>query len=113
MKKFFTLMLSVVLVSVAFAQHGKNYKWHKNYEQSRQLSRYDIERRNDMIVKVNYEYDKKIFMVRESRMRLRHKPKEIRRLESERNNRIAMIYAHFDGNKRNPRPHRADGYVMH
>lgn len=113
MKKIFTLMLSVVLVSVAFAQHSKNYKHNKKYEQSKHLSRFDIERRNDMIAKVNYEYDKKIFMVKESRMRLRHKQKEIRRLEAERNDRIRMIYARFDWDKRNPRPQRIDGYVIH
>lgn len=113
MKKIFTLMLSVALVTVAFAQHGKAYKANKKYDRTQQLSRFDIERRNDMIAKVNYEYDKKIFMVRESRMRLRHKQKEIRRLESERNNRINMIYARFDAEKHNSRPHRVDGYVIH
>lgn len=112
MKKVFTLMLSVALVSVAFAQHGNNYNRYKKYDRASHLTRFDIERRNDMIASINYEYDKKIFMVKESRMRLRMKQKEIRRLENERRNRIGMIYARFDA-KNNQRPYRVDRYVIH
>lgn len=113
MKKIFTLMLSVALVSVAFAQHGKEFNRHKKYDRTMHLTRFDIERRNNMIAKVNFEYDRRIFAVKESHMRLRNKQKEIRRLERERKDRIQMIYARFDGKKYSPRPHRVDGYVIH
>lgn len=115
MKTILTMMLSLVMVSVAFAQH-KDYSRDKKYSNERRASTRDFEaqRRNDMIAKVNYDYDKRIFWVKQSNMRLRDKKKEIRQLEKERNNHIKSIYARFDNNNRKARyPQRHDHYVIH
>lgn len=109
MKKIFTLVLAVALVSVAFAQRGND-----NFYRDRKhgySNNFDMERRNDMIAKVNYEYDQRIYWVKESRMRLREKKREINRLEDERRYRIRMIYARFD--RRAPNHHWKGGYVIH
>ncbi|MFT3945966.1 MAG: hypothetical protein QM763_03240 [Agriterribacter sp.] len=114
MKKILTLMLSVILVSAAFAQHGNNdfYRDKKyNHGKPGYSNNFDIQRRNDMIAKVNYEYDQRIYWVKESRMRLRDKKREINRLEDERRDRVRMIYARFD--RKGPNPHWKDGYVIH
>ncbi|OJY90645.1 MAG: hypothetical protein BGP13_19675 [Sphingobacteriales bacterium 40-81] len=114
MKNIFTLMLSVTLVSVAFAQHGNNDFYRgKKYDHGKPgySKNFDMQRRNDMIAKVNHEYDQRIYWVKESRMRLRDKKREIARLENERKDRLRMIYARFD--KKGPNPHWKDGYVIH
>lgn len=115
MKKMFTLICSLVLVSFVFAQHGKNFHGNKNRGNERRYSArdYDIQRRNDMIAKVNYDYDTRIYQVQRSNMRMRDKKREIRRLERERQDRIQKVYAWFSDRKNRNYPYERDGYVFH
>lgn len=115
MKKIFTLILSIVLVSVVFAQRGNNgYPGNKNgYDKRNYGNGYDIQRRNDIIARINHEYDKKIFWVKTSSLRMREKKREIRRLENERNDRIRITYARFSPDKKGNNRHWKDGYVIH
>lgn len=115
MKKILTLTCSLMLVSFVFAQHN-NRGWNNKrdkYERHDYPGSFETQRRNDVIARINHDYDKRIYWVHQSDMRYRDKKREIRRLEKERRDRIEMTYARFnDRNNRNYH-HEHDNYVIH
>ena len=105
----------MMLASFLFAQHGYNSWENKNskYRKYNHPGSFEKQRRNDIIARINYEYDKRIYWVHQSNMRNRDKKREIRRLERERTNRIQITYARFDDRRTRNHHHEHDNYVIH
>lgn len=104
MKKIFTLLFSVVLVSGAFAQYhhhskddypGRDYS--DMYGRKGHYENY-TRQRDALIAKINFEYDARINAVKYGRGGwFSEKKRTIRRLENERRMQIRMAYARYNG----------------
>jgi hypothetical protein len=119
MKKIFTLLVSVTLFASAFAQYktggqkdagynnGKDgiYNDGRDKKDDRRSNDYNsfTARERDMeIAQINRDYDRQVRDVRSSRYLSRaKKEKMIRKLDVQRSNEIAKVYAKF--NARNNR----------
>jgi hypothetical protein len=122
MKKIFTLLFSVGLLTSAIAQSNhssqngypgrddQNSGYNKNTQPPFAGNRNDhsgyndrhtdfsVRMRDEQIAKINYEYDSKINAIKYRRGGLFFdKNRKIRNLEIERQDQIRMVYARFSG----------------
>ena len=120
MKKTFTLFCAIVLFAGVFAQRGRDgSEFQARYGKPGYVNQvyagdFLIRQRNEMIVKINFEYDARIHAVKHTRAKWQDKKNAIRRLEKERQDQIKMAYAFYDlKNKRNyPHPQKGS-YAIH
>lgn len=103
MKKFFTLLISAMLFSSAFAQHDKGrdkeYNRHEKKEDDHFGDRYSFNtrERDRQIMSINREYDYKIQAVNNKLFMNRFKKARIiNALEDQRWAEVKMIYAKFN-----------------
>ena len=110
MKKTITLMAAIFLVASSFAQHADNSRIYQDrevtYNDNRFENRHDrrddrynfsIRERDNLIAKINHEYDRKIESVRH-RWFMSHSKKQsiIWSLEDKRRYEIKKVYERFN-----------------
>ena len=90
MKKIFTLLFAVGIVSIASAQS-------RSFDHSKPGAGYTTRSKQFSIQQINREYDFKIAAVKMDRyMSRREKSKQVRKLENQRNAEIASVQFKFD-----------------
>jgi hypothetical protein len=134
MKKIFTLMVAVGMITFVSAQQGqKNTSFKDNKKEGRQISAqpaqqpafergktsgyetysFSAKEKDSQIQKINREYDQKIAAVKKNwRMRPQEKSKQIRMLENQRKQEIAALQSRWEkGNHRdNDRGQKGKGH---
>jgi hypothetical protein len=110
MKKIFTLIISAMFFSSAFAQHNKG--WDKEYDRHGKKEdnhfndrySYNTRERDRQIMNINREYDYKIQAVNNKLFMNRFKRAHIiNALEDQRRDEIKMVYAKFNDRYRRNR----------
>ncbi len=98
MKKIITLLFCTAILSSAFAQKHNRDDWKRNNNHTvYQNTRYSIAQRDQMIQRVNREYDYKIQQVNQNRyMNRRERKRAVKTLQAQRAERISRIYSEYN-----------------